>query len=127
RDREWSPLNSPREIELGSDVARRRTRSKGGSGSGSDPLFGSPSGRSRSVSRETYLTEEGQKTPRALGRRRSRSLSRERISSRHEQAARDKLGDGTKERRGVNRGYEPKAIRGGRSRSASATRAVDKS
>src|SRR5690606_6752110 len=72
------------------------------------------------------LTEEGQKTPRALGRRRSRSLSRERISSRHEQAARDKLGDGTKERRGVNRGYEPKAIRGGRSRSASATRAVDK-
>lgn len=111
-----SPLANDisREIELGSDVARARTRAnRSASRSKNDPLFGSPGGRSpggrsRSVSRESYL-DDGRK----LAKRRSRSLSRDRLG--------DKLDPNGKPRKGVNRGYEPKAIRG-KSRSISQER-----
>lgn len=88
-----STYSSPRDVEETEFAFRTRrrqnrstTRDYPGGAYQKDPLKASQNGvRSRSVSRETNVAEEpGLRTPK-LGRRRSRSLSRERLSMSREE------------------------------------------
>jgi hypothetical protein len=126
---------SPRSILSTKDLdaerrRRRRTQSKSRA---DDSYFGadvknSKKARSRSVSRESDIYDEPGLRGGGLGRRKSRSMSRDRTNRSNrtdketiEQAIRDELARGQYPKAGKNRGLKP----GSRSRSRSNDRTID--